>query len=302
MDGFEATREIMATEPVPIVVISSSVDDEELRITFRAIEEGALAVIEKPRGIGHPDFEAIRRELVTTVRAMAEVKLVRRRRTQPSAEEVSASVSDVPARQAAWSPRRCRVIAVGASTGGPQALRALFSGLPGTLPVPLAVVQHIGHGFIHGLVEWLDALGGPRCRVATQGERLLPGHAYFAPDDHHLRLERSGSDLRAVLSNDPPEDGIRPAVNLLLDSVATQCGAEALGVVLSGMGCDGARGLLAMHEAGAATLVQDEASSVVFGMPGAALARGAAAEALAPETIADRIRQLVGTLPDRVTA
>lgn len=288
MDGFEATREIMSTRPVPIVVVSSSVDDEELRITFRAVEEGALAVIEKPRGFTHPDFEQIRRELVTTVRAMAEVKLVRRRRW--AAPEAAAAMAEPVA-----DMRRCDLIAVGSSTGGPQALRVLLAGLPRDLRVPLAVVQHIGRGFIQGLVDWLNSYSGPQCKVAQHGEELLPGQVYFAPDDRHLQVQRIGPSMVAVLKDTPPVDNIRPSATPLFRSVAACCGGRAAGVVLTGMGADGAEGLLEMRRAGCATLVQDEESSVVYGMPAAACALGAAERVLPLERIAPQLCRLAGS-------
>ncbi len=287
MDGFEATQEIMSTAPVPIVVVSSSVDDEELRITFRAIDEGALAVIEKPHGIGHPDFESIRRELVTTIRAMAEVKLVRRRRrVMPGA----AVVTDA-------RPRRgqgCELVAIGSSTGGPQALKILLSALPADITVPLVVVQHIGRGFIQGMVDWLNLYSGPRGCVVQNGEVLRPGTVYFAPDDRHLLVERVGSDLVAVLKDAPPVDNIRPSATPLFHSVAESCSGRAVGLVLTGMGSDGAVGLLEMRRRGCPTFVQDEESSVVFGMPRAALANGAADQALPLETLAERVVDCAG--------
>lgn len=288
MDGFEATREIMSTHPVPIVVVSSSVDDEELRITFRAVEEGALAVIEKPRGITHPDFEQIRRELVGTVRAMSEVKLVRRRRW-PTAPAPACAPS--PRQVAA---RRCDLIAIGSSTGGPQALRVILAALPRDLQTPLAVVQHIGRGFIQGLVDWLNCYSGPYCRVAQHGEELLPGQTYFAPDDRHLQVQRIGHSLVAVLKDTPPVDNIRPSATPLFRSAAACCPGHAIGVVLTGMGADGAEGLLEMRRAGCATVAQDQESSVVYGMPAAAYALGAVEDVLPLERIADQLYRCAG--------
>lgn len=295
MDGFEATREIMSERPVPIVVISSSVDDEELRITFRAIEEGALAVIEKPRGFGHPDFESIRRDLVNTVRAMAEVKLVRRRRhptvRPPEHPEPVAAPPAAPARPLEGG---CELVAIGASTGGPQALRQLLAALPRDLPVPVVVVQHIGSGFLSGLVEWLNGFSGPPVRLARHGATLCPGEVLFAPDDCHLKVQRIEHRLIVSLADGPPIHGIRPSVEPLFESVAKACGQRAAGILLSGMGEDGAEGLLAMRKAGARTWVQDEQSCVVFGMPGAAVALGAAEETLDLDAIAARIRGCAG--------
>jgi len=288
MDGFEATREIMSSSPIPIVVISSSVDDEELRITFRAIEEGALAVIEKPRGIGHPDFEAIRRDLVGTIRGMAEVKLVRRRRHPARHEPRPATAPARPSRGG------CRLIAIGASTGGPQALRHIVSALPRELPVPVVAVQHIGGGFLGGLVEWLAGFSGPQVRLARHGETLTPGTIYFAPESRHLCVDSVNGSLVALLRDSEPVHGVRPSVDPLFDSVAESCKGEAIGVLLSGMGEDGAEGLLAMRKAGCRTYVQDRESCVVFGMPGAAMEREAVQEALALDGICERLNACGG--------
>lgn len=268
MDGFLATKEIMAESPVPIVVISSSVSDEELQITFRAIEEGALAVIEKPYGLGHPEFESIRRELVDIVRAMAEVKVIRRRRhAMPKpAEPVPALVRPVSARPG------YDLVAIGCSTGGPLALMHILSALPQEFPLPILVAQHISIGFVGGLAAWLDGKTSLSVKLALAGERLRPGTVYLAPDDHHMQVSRDVRGLVLDLARTPPVNGFRPSATPLLESVAEHCPGRAIGVILTGMGDDGAQGLRSMRDARCHTLVQDEASSVVYGMPGAAIA------------------------------
>lgn len=266
MDGFDATRMIMASQPLPIVVISSSVDDEELRTTFRAIEEGALAVIEKPRGLGHPDFEAIRRELVDTVRAMAEVKVVRRRPPR-----VSTAPFKAPARPRAGG---YEVIGLALSTGGPQTLATLLAGLPMGFPLPILVVQHISPGFIGGLANWLRGQTLLEVRLAEAGMDLLPGVVYVAPDGAHLGVIRHNAALRASLSESPPIDRFRPSGTALFRSLAECCGPSAIGGILTGMGSDGTDGLIALHHAGGHVFAQDEASAVVYGMPGAARQAG----------------------------
>ena len=266
MDGFEATRMIMSTHAVPIVVISSSVDDEELKITFRAIEEGALAVIEKPRGLSHPDFEVTRLELVETVRAMAEVKVIRRFARERAAE-VDIFEAAIQQRTKAHE-----VVAVGVSTGGPQALHALLSLLPIGFPLPIVIVQHMSKGFVGGLVAWLQGNTLLSVTLAADRQKLAPGTVYFAPDDRHLLVERNQDGLIARLSEGPPVNGFRPSATPLLKSVAATCNGRGIGVLLTGMGADGADGLLAMRRAGSHTLVQDEASAVVYGMPGTAIA------------------------------
>ena len=181
------------------------------------------------------------------------------------------------------------IVAIGSSTGGPQALRTILAALPKDLSVPLVLVQHIGRGFVQGLVDWLNGYSGPLCRVAQHGDELLSGHAYFAPDDHHLQVQRIGRSLMAVLKDTPPVDNIRPSATPLFRSVAACCAGNAVGVVLTGMGADGAEGLLEMHRAGCVTVVQDEESCVVNGMPAAARALGAAEQVLPLERIAPRL-------------
>lgn len=266
MDGFDATRMIMATHPLPIVVVSSSVDDEELRITFRAIDEGALAVIEKPRGLHHPDFEAIRRELVETVRAMAEVKVVRRRRPQPSTEIFQ---TELPRRSAHYE-----LVGLALSTGGPQALATVLAGMPVGYPLPLVVVQHISPGFVGGLVGWLRGQTLLEVRMAEADLALAPGTVHIAPDGHHLEVTRRNGRLYAQLSDAPPIERFRPSGTALFHSMAHCCGASGIGGILTGMGADGTDGLIALHRAGGHVFAQDENSAVVYGMPGAARAAG----------------------------
>jgi len=269
MDGFEATRQIMSTEPVPIIVISSNVDNEELRISFRAIEAGALSIIEKPVGLGHPDFEAIRGQMIETVRIMSEVKVIRHR--YPARKPVLDAPETLvaPARK---SVQGYDLVAIGCSTGGPQALYDLLGSLPAGFPVPIVIAQHMSRGFVGGLALWLQTRTPLRVRLAEDNLPLEAGTVYIAPDDFHLLVERSGGLLIARLDDAPVLNGFRPSVTQLFASVALGCGAGAIGMLLTGMGSDGADGLLAMRRAGAHTLAQDEESAVVYGMPGAAIA------------------------------
>jgi two-component system, chemotaxis family, protein-glutamate methylesterase/glutaminase len=269
MDGFEATRMIMATNPVPIVVISSSVDNEELKITFRAIEEGALAVLEKPVGFSHPRFETNRGELVDTVRAMAEVKVIRRRFTEKT-------VIDLLESAIKQEKRVYEVVAIGCSTGGPQALKILIGSLPMGFPLPILIAQHMSDGFIAGLAGWLNSNTLLTVTVAEDHQALKPGTVYIAPDNYHLLVERSHNGLITLLSQeDDYINGFRPSATPLLKSVAQVCKGQGIGILLTGMGVDGADGLLTMRKAGSHTLVQDSDSAVVYGMPGAAIALGA---------------------------
>jgi two-component system chemotaxis response regulator CheB len=269
LDGFEATRLIMATAAVPIVVVSSSVDDEELKITFRAIEEGALAVLEKPRGFTHPGFESMRKEMIDTIRAMAEVKVVQR--YSPSSRE-GAAIFEAAIQQ---RTKAYEIIAIGCSTGGPQALQTILSLLPQGFPVPIVITQHISRGFVGGLVAWLQGNTLLTVVLAQEGQELHPGVVYLAPDDYHLCIERGCDGLIARLKDGAEVNGFRPSATMLFKSVAETCRNKSVGVLLTGMGADGAEGLLSMRQTGAHTVVQDEASAVVYGMPGSAIALNA---------------------------
>lgn len=282
MDGFEATRRIMEQRPTPIVIVSSSVDRSEVLVTFNAIQAGALDVLEKPTSTAHPNFAVLRERLVTTVKLMSEVKVIRRYRSQATQRSVEVG------RRAG---RPYALLAVGASTGGPAALNALFKELPPQFPLPIVVVQHMTIGFTAGLVAWLQLASRLPVRLAGAGEHLQPGVIYLAPDDTHIQLVERGV---IGLSKAPPVSHVRPSATVLFESAARVYGAEAIGVLLTGMGDDGARGLKALRDCGAATIAQDEATSAVYGMPKAAVELGAADQVLPLPQIAAAVLALVG--------
>jgi two-component system chemotaxis response regulator CheB len=286
MDGFEATRQIMQTHPTPIVIVSGSADVRELATTFRAMEAGALAVVPRPMGIGHPDHEATAHEFVQTVKLMAEVKVVRRwahLRRQGLARTPPPPVAITHA------PAEVKIVGLGASTGGPIVIRDILAGLPKEFPVPVLVVQHMASGFIQGFTEWLTQSSGFPAQVGRHSEWPLPGHAYIAPDGWHMGVKPSG---HIALSRDAPENNLRPAVSYLFRSLADVFGPHAVGVLLTGMGKDGAAELRAMKEKGAITMAQDQASSVVYGMPGEALKLDAATYVLPAHQIAAALVRL----------
>lgn len=268
VDGFAAIRAIMSENPVPIVVVSSTAGGDEMDVTFNAFEEGAVAVVGKPQSLNNGDFERSREQLVRTVRTMAEVKVVKRRL---AASRYAGSVEPAAPR----SPAEYRMLAIGCSTGGPQTLHRILSVLPADFRLPIAVVQHITPGFIEGLAAWLHGHTPLRVKLAEDGERLRPATVYLAPDDYHLRIAKHRNDYIARLENGEQVTGFIPSADQLFYSVARACPGQAIGLLLTGMGDDGARGLLEMRRSGCHTLVQDEASSVVFGMGGAALALNA---------------------------
>lgn len=183
-----------------------------------------------------------------------------------------------------------QIIAIGSSTGGPKALEKVLSGLPQNIPVPILVVQHIAPGFIQGLADWIKDASGFPCHVARHRERILPGHVYFAPDDYHMEV---GLSHLITLNKKEPECGLRPTASHLLRSVADIYRKHAIGVLLTGMGKDGAVELKLMKDSGATTIVQDKESSVVHGMPGEAIKLGAAMHILPPAQIAVLIAKLL---------
>lgn len=280
MDGFEATRRIMETRPVPIVMCSGSTNLRETMTAFRSMEAGAVACIAKPVGHEHKNFDATAAHLLQTVKLMSEVKVVRRwshsRRAKASAAEAASPPS---------SPKAARIelIGIGASTGGPPVLQTILTGLPKDFAVPILIVQHIAAGFLPGLAEWLNQTTGVKVHIAAYGIQPLPGHVYLAPDDFHLSVCAGG---QMMLTKEGPENGLRPAVSHLFASLADVLGPSAMGVLLTGMGKDGAEQLKRMKDRGATTIVQDRESSVVHGMPGEAIALGAATYVLPADKIA----------------
>jgi two-component system chemotaxis response regulator CheB len=276
LNGLEATRQIMETHPTPIVIVSGS-SNREVDSTFRAMEAGAVAFLRRPAGIGHPDHDVTARELVQTVKLMSEVKVVRRwsrNREMP-----------IPRREPAvhHSREKPEIVALGASTGGPPVLQTILSGLPRDFTVPLVVVQHMAAGFSDGFVDWLAQSAELPVVLATQHEMTRPGHVYVAPDDVQMKITREG---RVLLTTDGDENGLRPSVSYLFRSLAETHGARVVAGLLTGMGRDGAEELRLLKDRGAVTFAQDEETSVVHGMPGAAIGLGAATYILKPDAIA----------------
>jgi two-component system chemotaxis response regulator CheB len=286
MDGFEATRRIMETDPIPIVICSGSTKPGEMDKTFMALDAGAVAFVKKPVGPGHPQFQEEMASIMRTLKETAGCKLVKRQRRRPAVVRRPSRVIQLP--KSPGPPPG--LVAVGASTGGPAALLTILKNLPKEFPLPILGVQHISSGFVRGLADWLGSSTGFPVHVAEAGMKTAPGHVYLAPDDFHLGIRSDGTIL---LSRDPAENGLRPAVSFLFRSVTDVCGDSAVGVLLTGMGADGAVELKRMKERGAVTIAQDEASSVVHGMPGEAIRMGAATHVLSPEGISELLANLV---------
>jgi two-component system, chemotaxis family, protein-glutamate methylesterase/glutaminase len=260
MDGLRATREIMVHAPTPIVIVSSRADRAEMQISLDALAAGALMVMPTPDNPRSPEFDDHATRLLAMVRAMSQVKVVRRWRSAPER---------APQVRSRGSTGSIRLVAIAASTGGPAALLRILTRLPRDFPVPIVVVQHIAAEFVSGLSQWLGASSPFQVAVARGGETLRPGTVLLAPDHHHLGVDRDG---RTVLSGEGPIGGFRPSGTFLFESAARAYGASVAAVILTGMGRDGVDGLRAVHAAGGLVLAQDESTSVVYGMPGEAVA------------------------------
>jgi two-component system chemotaxis response regulator CheB len=298
LDGVEATRRIMEKYPVPIVIVSSFYNPSEVKMSFKILEAGALTILPRPFGPGHPKFTETARNYRNTLKTISEiqVKALRTRRVVPESEKNAEMPGASP--QASVGKKageissyfsHAEVIAIGASAGGPQAVRSLLNSLPAELNIPVMVVQHIDKNFAEGYCEWLGTMTGFPVVMASHGTSMQPGHIYLPPGDHHLGLSRRGV---ISLSKNPPEKGLRPAVSYLFRNVFHTYGKDCIGVILSGMGTDGAEELRMLHSAGAVTFAQDSLSSLVHGMPGEAIRLNAATMILSPEEIGLEIQKI----------
>lgn len=251
LDGVEATKQIMREQPTPIIMVTADARATDVEAGLSAVRFGALSVLPKPTAAGTPQFEADAQRLVAMVKALADVKVIRRR----VRESLPVAVP---------RPRTRRLVAVAASTGGPPALCQFLQELPPTLTAPVVVVQHIVEGFLPGLVAWLSNEVPFRVTEVTHGQRLEPGTVYLAPDGRHLEVD---AGLTAWLGSAPPVSGFRPSATVLFRSLARALGPAAVGVVLTGMGDDGLDGVRELKAAGGLVLAQDRQTSVVYGMP-----------------------------------
>lgn len=288
MDGQAATEAIMAHCPTPILIVSSSTNRGELLRTYEALAAGAVEVLEKPSGT-QPEGEWERR-YVTLLRLVSRIRVITHVRARMAGRPLPSASAPFPGTPA---PGRRALLALGASTGGPGALMKVLQSLPAPAPLPVLIVMHINAVFSRGFAEWLDAQTPHRVRYARGGETLreLAGQVLLAPPDAHLIL-RGG---RLELSHAPPRHSCRPSVDVLFESLAAEIGAGVAAALLTGMGRDGAAGLLAIRRAGGATLAQDEASSMVYGMPREAAQLGAAERILPLNEIGPALMGLSGT-------
>jgi two-component system chemotaxis response regulator CheB len=264
MGGLEAVERIMSNNPTPILVLTADPSGQASQLTYRALEMGALALQIKPSVDADYESWALARE----VRLLSTVKVIRHvRQGHPRTPEV-APLPEVTEH----THRPSQLIAIGCSTGGPQVLHRALRELPKDFPTPIVLVQHINPSFADSLADWLAAGSELDVRLAKNGEELQPGVVLIAPPGMHLVTPTRG---KVALRQGEPRDGHLPSATMLMESVARVYGGDAAGLLLTGMGADGAEGLFAMRRAGARTLAQSKESCVVFGMPGAAVQLGA---------------------------
>jgi two-component system chemotaxis response regulator CheB len=281
LDGYAAIERIMAIRPTPIVVLSSRANRNQMQTAFEAIRRGALEVLPKPEDT--PSWQLLAESLPETVRTVAAVQAPPQPRPKAPRAPREPDILSV-------GPRELRWIAIGASTGGPAAIRDFFEEIPAEPPVSFLIVQHIASGFELGFADWLNKEFPLDVRLAQHGERPRPGTVRLAPGGSHLALDPGG--VLRLDTHTPARKGHRPSCDELFQSCADCCPREVAGVLMTGMGSDGVEGLLALRQAGGLTLAQDEASSIVFGMPRVALEKGATEVALPPRDLARTLVRL----------
>jgi two-component system chemotaxis response regulator CheB len=277
MDGLDFLERLMRLRPMPVLMVSS-LTQAGSEVTLRALELGALDFVAKPSIGIRRGMQEYSEEIADKIRAAAQS------RPRQALQHKQAP----PARLKAPIITSEKLLIIGASTGGTEAIRRVLEPLPASSP-GILITQHMPGGFTRSFAERLDRLSQISVKEAEDGERIIPGHAYIAPGDRHLKVDRSGANYVARLDDGPPVNRHRPSVDVLFLSAAQHVGRNAIGAILTGMGKDGAAGLLKMRQAGAPTIAQDEASCVVFGMPREAIAMGAANEVVALDEIAPRL-------------
>jgi two-component system chemotaxis response regulator CheB len=286
MDGLEATRRIMSKKPVPIVVVAASVESKHWNVTaMEALRAGALTVLEKPVGTTNADYEALAERLCTQLVIMSQVNLVRQHgRYESHAAKGRIARSSCPGHFGGF-----KMLGIVCSTGGPAALVQLLGALGPAFPLPILLVQHMTASFIDGFASWLASVCCVPVTLVNHGSIPVPGTLHMAPADRHLRLDEG----RLWLDSGRPISFQRPSGTVLFQSMAQDLRADALGVLLTGMGDDGAAGLLELRRSGGYTIAEDESTAVVYGMPAAAVRMGAVCESLPLPAIAARVLELV---------
>ncbi len=286
MDGLEAIKQIMSTNPIPIIIVSSNWDTEDLESTFKAVEVGAVAFVQKPYGITHSSYKDTADKLVDMVKMMSEVRVVKRWYKNLILKNPSRNNQAIELNNEIVEPK---IVVIGVSTGGPPVLQKMLKKISPNFPLPILIVQHITVGFLSGLVDWLNRTSSLPIHIATNNSLMKSGNVYFAAENFQMKVIKNN---RIILTNDDDENGIKPSVSYLFRSVAEIYGKDAIGILLTGMGRDGANELLEMYEKGAVTIAQDQETSIIHGMPGEAIKLGAVKYILPPDKIVEMLEKI----------
>jgi len=288
MDGLELTMEVMSRNPIPILVLSVSVQQEDTHHIFDVLEAGAVDICPKPLAGLTTENHKFKREFTNKISIISGVRVFKRKRKY-SLHRPAVNLQDLTTAPTKSYPQP-KIIAIGTSTGGPPALQEIFSQLPANFPVPILCVQHICHGFLQGLIDWLQPTSKLPIQIAETGKRPQPGIIYFPPEQHQLELDKQGN---FNCSNSTEFDGHCPAATVTFESIARVYGKKSTAILLTGMGKDGAKGMLTVAKAGGLTIAQDQATSIIFGMPKEAIELGAAREVLPLNAIAPMLLELL---------
>lgn len=281
LNGFEVTQKIMETKPVPTLIISSGYTSTDNFLAFKALEAGALAILEKPGGVNDIHYAQRVKEIIETIKLISDIKVVTRHRRQYLDYK-----SHVPKLE---SKQEIQAVGIGASLGGPLAIAKILEDLPASFPAPIFIVQHIVAGFTENFIRWLQERSKLKITSAKDGEKAKPGYVYIAADNCQMKIVKG--DLISL--DNSAKSGIQPSVGHLFKSLAETYGPHCVGVILTGMGKDGAKELLMMKQKGAYTIAQDEESCLMFGMPKEAILLGAAERVLPLNMIAETLNALV---------
>ena len=272
MDGLELTKQLMAIYPVPVLVISQVVTDNDTKKIGQLLEAGVLDVFPKPKTGFIQDYEKQKEGLVKKIKLLSGVKVFSKTNKSvnvPKVENVTPIKFEF--NHNAESSIKYKIVTIGVSTGGPKALGTIFKTLPQNFPLPIVCIQHISEGFLSSLINWLNLESLLKIKIAENGELPLAGIVYFAPEKYHLELDNLG---RLIYSDAPPINNHRPAVTHTFNSIAKFYGQNTIGILLTGMGRDGVVGMENLYQTGAMTIAQDEATSIIFGMPQEAINLG----------------------------
>ncbi|MGE5496836.1 MAG: chemotaxis-specific protein-glutamate methyltransferase CheB [Syntrophothermus sp.] len=293
MDGLEAVRQIMQTNPIPVIIISGVMDAEDPKDSFKALEAGAVTIMNKPRALGSKESLVYAKQLIQQVRLLSEIRLVKRfARTKNAGSiglnnDISKSHVQKKIQAEGKNASLPEIIAIAASTGGPPVIQKILSGLPADFRIPVVIVQHIVAGFMLDFARWLSETSAIPIVIPQNTEEILPGKCYIAPDSYHLKIRK-----KHFLYTQDKKHNICPSASVLFESISEEYGDLALGIILTGMGNDGAEELKKMKQSGAVTIAQDKNTSVIYGMPGEAVKIGAAAMVLSPEEIIKYLKDI----------